>query len=157
MTLNNWKMISETRSDIFRWRSRFRRRRVCLSSLVSRTGEKWKLDVRSKRGVGDLISVHRRSLAEYFYVKRQNKNIFMFKSQSLTFSFKSYLKRQEKTISKTGWHTCGECDRIATRRPHENLKRKCLGQRRVTFQTRRNNFCSLASFSTQPPATEGKG
>ena len=34
MTLNNWKMIAETRSDIFRWRSRFRRRRVCLSSLL---------------------------------------------------------------------------------------------------------------------------
>ena len=35
MTLNNWKMISETRSYIFRWRSRFRRRRVCLSFLMS--------------------------------------------------------------------------------------------------------------------------
>ena len=27
-------MIAETRSDIFRWRSRFRRRRGCLSSLM---------------------------------------------------------------------------------------------------------------------------
>ena len=35
MTLNNWKMIAEKRSYIFRWRSRFRRRRVCLSSLLS--------------------------------------------------------------------------------------------------------------------------
>ena len=35
MSLNNWKMIAETRSHIFRWRSRFRRRRVCLSSLIS--------------------------------------------------------------------------------------------------------------------------
>ena len=35
MTLNNWKMFAETRSYIFRWRSRFRRRRVCLSSLKS--------------------------------------------------------------------------------------------------------------------------
>ena len=34
MTLNNWKMIAETRSDIFRWRFRFRRRRVCLSFLL---------------------------------------------------------------------------------------------------------------------------
>ena len=34
MTLNNWKMIAETRSYIFRWRSCFRRRRVCLSSLL---------------------------------------------------------------------------------------------------------------------------
>ena len=34
MTSNNWKMIAEMRSSIFRWRSRFRRRRVCLSSLV---------------------------------------------------------------------------------------------------------------------------
>ena len=33
--LNNWKMIAERRSHIFRWRSRFRRRRVCLSSLIS--------------------------------------------------------------------------------------------------------------------------
>ena len=30
MTLNNWKMIAETRSYIFRWRSCFRQRRVCL-------------------------------------------------------------------------------------------------------------------------------
>ena len=34
MTLNNWKMIAETRSYIFRWRSRFRRPRGCLSSLT---------------------------------------------------------------------------------------------------------------------------
>ena len=34
MSLNNWKMIAETRSHIFRWPSRFRRRRVCLSSLL---------------------------------------------------------------------------------------------------------------------------
>ena len=34
MTMNNWKMIAETWSDIFRWRSRFRRRRVFLSSLL---------------------------------------------------------------------------------------------------------------------------
>ena len=36
MTLNNWKMIAETRGYIFRWRPRFRRRRVCLSSLIVR-------------------------------------------------------------------------------------------------------------------------
>ena len=34
MSLNSWKMIAETRSYIFRWRSRFRRRRDCLSSLM---------------------------------------------------------------------------------------------------------------------------
>ena len=34
MTLNNWKMIAETRRYTFRWRSRFRRRRDCLSSLM---------------------------------------------------------------------------------------------------------------------------
>ena len=33
MTFINWK-IAEMRGDIFRWRSRFRRRRVCLSSLL---------------------------------------------------------------------------------------------------------------------------
>ena len=36
MTLNNWKIIAETRSYIFRWRSPFCRRRLCLSSLFSR-------------------------------------------------------------------------------------------------------------------------
>ena len=36
MTLNNWKMIAETRTDIFRWRSRFHRRRVCLSPLIAK-------------------------------------------------------------------------------------------------------------------------
>ena len=35
MTLNNWEMITETRSDIFRWRSHCRRRRVCVNSLFS--------------------------------------------------------------------------------------------------------------------------
>ena len=35
MTLNNCKMIAETRGYIFRWRSRFRRRGVCLSSLLT--------------------------------------------------------------------------------------------------------------------------
>ena len=34
-SLDNWKMIAETRSHVFRWRSRFRRRRVRLSSLVA--------------------------------------------------------------------------------------------------------------------------
>ena len=34
MSLNNWKIIAEMRSHIFIWRSRFRRRRVCLSSLL---------------------------------------------------------------------------------------------------------------------------
>ena len=34
MTLSNWKMIAEPRSYIFRWHSRFRRCRVCLSSLI---------------------------------------------------------------------------------------------------------------------------
>ena len=34
MTLSNWIMITEPQSYIFRWRSRFRRRRVCLSSLL---------------------------------------------------------------------------------------------------------------------------
>ena len=36
MTLNNWKTIAETRSHIFRWRSRCCRLRVCLSSLFLR-------------------------------------------------------------------------------------------------------------------------
>ena len=36
MTLNNWKMTAETRSYIFRWRSRSGRRRGCLSSLILR-------------------------------------------------------------------------------------------------------------------------
>ena len=34
MSLNYWNMIAETRGHIFRWRSRFHRRRVCLSSLL---------------------------------------------------------------------------------------------------------------------------
>ena len=33
-SINYWKMIAETWSDIFRWRSRFRGRRACLSSLL---------------------------------------------------------------------------------------------------------------------------
>ena len=38
LSLNNWKMIAETRSHIFRWRSRFRRCRVCLNSLKTTRG-----------------------------------------------------------------------------------------------------------------------
>ena len=34
MILNNCDIIEETRSYLFRWRSRCRRRRVCLSSLI---------------------------------------------------------------------------------------------------------------------------
>ena len=34
MNLNNWNMIAETLSYIFRWHSRFRRRCVFLSSLI---------------------------------------------------------------------------------------------------------------------------
>ena len=37
MTLNNWKMIAETRNYIFIWRSRLGRRLVCLSSLIAKT------------------------------------------------------------------------------------------------------------------------
>ena len=39
-SLNNWKMVAEMRSHIFRWRSRFRRRRVCLSSQWKESDEK---------------------------------------------------------------------------------------------------------------------
>ena len=35
MTLNNWKMIADMRSYIFRWRSRCCRLSLCLSSLLS--------------------------------------------------------------------------------------------------------------------------
>ena len=38
ITLNNWKMVPETRSYIFRWRYCFCRRRVCLTSLTSVLG-----------------------------------------------------------------------------------------------------------------------
>ena len=41
MTLNNWEMITETRSYIFRWRSRCRRRRVCVNSLFPINDVKW--------------------------------------------------------------------------------------------------------------------
>ena len=41
MSLNNWKVVAETRSHMFRWRSRFRRRRVCLSSLLLREATLW--------------------------------------------------------------------------------------------------------------------
>ena len=37
MSMNNWEMIAETPSYIFRWRSRCCRRRLCLSSLTKLT------------------------------------------------------------------------------------------------------------------------
>ena len=45
MTSNNWKMIAETRSYIFWWRSRFLRRRVCLSSLLKTLEHAWHREV----------------------------------------------------------------------------------------------------------------
>ena len=53
MTLNNWKMIAETRSYIFRWGSRFRWRRVCLSSLLSdgRLGKNMRRSEYPQKGV----------------------------------------------------------------------------------------------------------
>ena len=36
MTLNNWEMIAEMQSSYFRWRSRCRRGRLCLNSLLPR-------------------------------------------------------------------------------------------------------------------------
>ena len=51
MTLNNWKMIAETRSYIFRWRSCFRRRRVCLSSLMPSM-------LCLEQGDGDVFQIH---------------------------------------------------------------------------------------------------
>ena len=44
MTLSNWKMIAKPRSYIFRWRSRFRRRRVRLSSPYWEGGKGLKLE-----------------------------------------------------------------------------------------------------------------
>ena len=46
MALNNCEIFAETGSYIFRWRSRFRRRRVCLSSLLlNRRTATWNLFV----------------------------------------------------------------------------------------------------------------
>ena len=44
MSLLNWKMAAEMRGHIFRWRSRFRRRRVCLSSLLIQNSH-WFCDI----------------------------------------------------------------------------------------------------------------
>ena len=50
--MSNWKMIAEPRSYIFRWRSRFRRRRVCWSSLIIHNVKEkkifWRLNLRLK-------------------------------------------------------------------------------------------------------------
>ena len=67
MTSNNWKVIAETRSYIFRWRSCFHRRRVCLSSLLSpqhaRIKEMTKLRAKASRtnantGKNSLVPLH---------------------------------------------------------------------------------------------------
>ena len=41
MTLNNWQVIAETPSYIFRWRSHCRRRLVCLNSLMNWSKKKF--------------------------------------------------------------------------------------------------------------------
>ena len=47
MDLNNWKMIAETRSYIFRWHFRFCRRCVCLSSLISNNACKYSTSLKN--------------------------------------------------------------------------------------------------------------
>ena len=98
---------------------------------MSRTDAQIK--VRSKMKETNRGSVDPRSLAVNLCktTKQQNNNASMFtKNQSLIFTFKSYLKRQEKTISKTKWQRCGECDRIATSRPHESQNKIFLRAKR---------------------------
>ena len=65
MTLNNWKMIAETRGDIFRWCYRFRRRRVCLSSLLilpyarpTGPGFTWQTMTHHRRNHGSLVPIN---------------------------------------------------------------------------------------------------
>ena len=70
MTLNNWKMIAETRSYIFRWRSRFRWHRVCLSSLMSTVELLW---------------------LKHFAPVRFNSNLFVALRIDIIFSFLSAL------------------------------------------------------------------
>ena len=54
MALNYWEIIAETRGYIFRWRSRCRRGRVCLSSLIVRGSEL----KRFLLYLDDLLSLH---------------------------------------------------------------------------------------------------
>ena len=100
MTLNNWKMIADTRSYIFRWRSRFRRRRGCLSSLILRkTLYKFKhMSAREERwaGVKKLFVSHIAShmikrAGVRFYIERHHKQK-MISNKSLTLSRKKLAK-----------------------------------------------------------------
>ena len=72
MTLNNWKMIAETRSYIFRWRSRFRRRHVCLSSLTTWNNQNWTFtaNVSTWRWIFYFFSLILEGLPHYCHVKK---------------------------------------------------------------------------------------
>ena len=83
MTLNNWKMIAETRSYIFRWRSRFRRRRVCLSSLIATERERnvrWRRE--GARSTLDLIWPYLGICTQRTVVKWRHLYIVLFTGTS---------------------------------------------------------------------------
>ena len=110
MTLNNWKMIADTRSYIFRWRSRFRRRRGCLSSLILRkTLYKFKhMSAREERwaGVKKLFVSHIAShminrAGVRFYIERHHKQK-MISNKSLTLSRKK-LAKYRAMVGKSDW------------------------------------------------------
>ena len=110
MTLNNWKMIAETRSYIFRWRPRFRRRRGCLSSLILRkTLYKFKhMSAReeSRAGVKKLFVSHIEShminrAGVRFYIERHHKQK-MISNKSLTLSRKK-LAKYRAMVGKSDW------------------------------------------------------
>ena len=78
MTLNNWKMIPEPRSYSFRWRSRFRRHRVCFSSqLMARWSTQQPFENQQKNYCGEALKAKKRT---YVFFAEMKAEMFWFKN-----------------------------------------------------------------------------
>ena len=78
MTLSNWKMIAEPRSYSFRWRSRFRRRHVCFSSLLmARWSTQQPFENQQKNYCGEALKAKKRT---YVFFAEMKAEMFWFKN-----------------------------------------------------------------------------
>ena len=131
MTLNNWKMIAETRNYILRWRSCFCQRRVCLSTenVIS----KYNFTLYHK-SFAIILSCSRHALLAKYPKKRIGTRDFRVKIENERFSV-----------------TCSRCHLVISRgRYAKNLKifAKIRAARQarlfMIFQSMISMFCGVA-------------
>ena len=94
MTLNNWETIAERRSYIFRWRSRCRRRRVWLSSLICKDN----VDPTARMPRENFQSLHDYQFHVVWFVKCLLTNQISRRRLSITPGLQSHHLRKRETF-----------------------------------------------------------